>query len=58
MARGPNRFKQLDVERAIKAARKTKAGTVRVLLNGAIEIDIAPAEKSETAVDEEREIVL
>jgi hypothetical protein len=57
MTRRPNRFRQTDVARAIRAAQQTGAGAVRVLPNGAIEIDTKPAEKRQDPVDDGREIV-
>lgn len=59
--RGPNRFKQIDVARAIRAAQQTGAGAVRVLLDGTILIDPQPkhaGENHEDLVDESREVVL
>lgn len=58
MSRSPNRFKQIDVARAIRAAQQTGAGAVRVLPNGAIEIDTKPADKPQDAVEDDRGIVL
>jgi hypothetical protein len=59
MSRSPNRFKQIDVARAIRAAQQTGAGAVRVLPNGAIEIDTKPmGDNQPNVVDDGREIVL
>jgi hypothetical protein len=44
MSRGSHNFKQADVARAIRAARQTGAGTVDVLPDGTIRINlVAPA---------------
>jgi hypothetical protein len=60
MSRTPARVTQADVARAIRAAKQTGAGSVRILLDGTIQIDLtAPTgEKIEKAVESDREIVL
>jgi hypothetical protein len=60
MSRTPARITQADVARAIRAAKQAGAGSVRILLDGTIQIDLTAAsgEKTEKAVEPEREIVL
>ena len=60
MGRTPARITQADVARAIRAAKRAGAGSVRILLDGTIQIDLtAPSgEKIEKAVEPERGIVL
>jgi hypothetical protein len=60
MSRTPARITQADVARAIRAAKQAGAGSVRILQDGTIQIDLAPrsGEKSEKPVEPEREIIL
>jgi hypothetical protein len=60
MSRTPARITQADVARAIRAAKQAGAGSVRILPDGTIQIDLTgPSRgKIEKAVEPEREIVL
>jgi hypothetical protein len=60
MSRRPARCTEADYTRAIRAAKKTGAGPVRVLPDGTICIDVqaAQGEKPESVVDEDEDIVL
>jgi hypothetical protein len=61
MSRTPARVTQADVARAIRAAKQAGAGTVRILPDGTIAIDVQPAnavEPQENAIAPEREIIL
>jgi len=60
MSRTRARITQADVARAVRAAKQAGAASVRILLDGTIQIDLtAPSgEKIEKAVELEREIVL
>jgi hypothetical protein len=60
MSRTPARITQADVARAIRAAKQAGAGTVRILTDGTIQIDLGPpsGDKIEKTVEREREIVL
>jgi hypothetical protein len=61
MSRRPAKITQADVARAVRAAKQAGAGTVRLLPDGTICIDIQaqPAEnKSENAVDAGKDITL
>ena len=60
MSRTPARITQADVARAIRAAKQAGAGSVRILLDGTIQINLtAPSgEKIEKAIEPDREIVL
>lgn len=42
MPRRPARYTQADVARAIRAAKQAGAGTVRVMPDGTIQIDVQP----------------
>jgi acid phosphatase class B len=56
-----SRITQADVARAIRAARQAGAGTVRILPDGTICIDLQPkngGESTETIVATEKDIVL
>ena len=60
MSRTPARLTQADLARAIRAAKQAGAGSVRILLDGTIQIDLTAqtGENIEKAVEQEREIVL
>jgi hypothetical protein len=61
MSRTPARITQADVARAIRAAKQTGAGAVRILPDGTILIDLQPnlaGEKPSQPVEAEIEIVL
>lgn len=61
MSRTPARVTQADVARAIRAAKQTGAGAVRILPDGTIRIDLQAeslGEKPENPVEPIREIVL
>lgn len=57
MSRTPARVTQADVARAIRAAKQTGAGSVRILPDGSIKIELN-GEKPQEPVEPEREIVL
>jgi len=61
MSRTPARITQADVARAIRAAQQCGAGSVRILSDGTIAIDLQPekaSDKTDIQVEPEREIVL
>jgi hypothetical protein len=58
MSRTPARITQADVARAIRAAKQAGAASVRILLDGTIQIDLNPSENSEKTLEPQREIVL
>lgn len=61
MSRTPARITQADVARAIRAAQQCSAGTVRILPDGTITIDLQPAKRQkpeEKEIEPERRIVL
>ncbi len=61
MSRTPARFTQADVARSIRAAKQAGAGSVRLLTDGTIRIDLQPepvGDKQENPVDDDREVVL
>ena len=59
MSRTPARVTQADVARAIRAAKQTGAGAVRILPDGSITIDLEPAgDNARKVVEETPEIVL
>jgi len=60
MPRRPALITQADVARIIRAAQQCGVGTVRVLPDGTICIDVqaAQGEKPESVVDEDEDIVL
>ncbi|MGF6434370.1 hypothetical protein [Bradyrhizobium elkanii] len=47
MSRTPARITQADVARAIRAAKQTGAGSVRIMPDGTIRIDLQPEKKPE-----------
>lgn len=53
MSRGPARFTQADVVRAIRAARKAGGGDVIVLPDGSIRIGSEPAVAPRAAMTED-----
>jgi hypothetical protein len=60
MSRRPARFTQADIARAIRAAKQTGAGAVRVGPDGSIEILLDPpsmADNPDRRVDDARELV-
>jgi hypothetical protein len=57
MSRGPARFTQADVVRAIRAARKAGGGDVIVLPDGSIRIGSEPAAVAPRAAMTEDEIL-
>lgn len=61
MSRTPARHHQADVARALRAAKQVGAGTVRLLPDGTIKIDLQAdpdGEKPEKAVEYDRSIAL
>jgi len=60
MSRTPARITQADVARAIRAARQTGAGRVRLLPDGTIEIDIAQqaVENLDAVIEQTERVVL
>jgi hypothetical protein len=61
MSRTPAKITQADVARAIRAARQTGAGPVRILPDGTIRIDLQgepSGDKRENSIEPEIEIVL
>ena len=54
----PARVRQSQIERAIRAARKLGSVSVEVRPDGTIVIGVGPVEKTQEAVEPEREIVL
>lgn len=61
MSRTPARIRQADVARAIRAAKQTGAGMVRILPDGSITIDLEPqlvGDNARKEVEVTREIVL
>jgi hypothetical protein len=60
MSRTCARITQADIARAIRAAKQAGAGSVRILLDGTIEIDLTGLSggKIKKAVESELEIVL
>jgi hypothetical protein len=61
MSRRPAKITQADVARAVRAARQAGAGTVRLLPDGTICIDIQAQRvenKPENAVDADKDITL
>lgn len=60
MSRTPARIRQADVARAIRAAKQTGAGAVRILPDGTIKIELEreTGEKPRNPVEPAREIVL
>jgi hypothetical protein len=59
MSRTPARVTQADVARAIRAAKQTGAGAVRILPDGSIQIELeASGEKPEIQIVPKLEIVL
>ncbi len=61
MSRTPARITQADVARAIRAAQQCGAGSVKVLPDGTIKIDLQPEKKKENPenqVAERRRLVL
>jgi hypothetical protein len=61
MSRTAARFTQADVARSIRAAKQAGAGSVRLLRDGTIQIDLQAdhaGDKAEIPVDDGREVVL
>jgi hypothetical protein len=61
MSRTPARFTQADVARSIRAAKQAGAGSVRLLTDGTIRIDLQPepaGDKPENDVEYDRGIIL
>lgn len=61
MSRTRARFNQADVARAARAAKSVGAGSVRLLPDGTIRIDLqaeSVGEKPQNEVEEDEEIVL
>lgn len=60
MGRGPCRFTEADVRRAIKAAKREGAGCVEIRPDGTISVNLSPTltEDQEIAEAKKREIVL
>lgn len=61
MSRTPARHHQADVARAIRAAKQAGAGSVRLLPDGTIKIDLqaeAAGDKPENEVEYDRGIAL
>lgn len=61
MSRTPARVTQADVARALRAAKQTGAGSVRILPDGTIRIDLQPEfhrDIPENSVDDGSEVVL
>lgn len=61
MSRTPARITQADVARAIRAAKQTGAGAVRILPDGTITIALQPepaGDKSENEIEYDRGIAL
>lgn len=52
MSRTPARVTQADVARAIRAAKQTGAGSVRIMPDGTIRIDIQPEKPQQTQDNE------
>jgi hypothetical protein len=60
MSRTPARINQADVARAIRAAKQTGAGRVRLLPDGTIEIDIVQraVENPDPLIEQNERVVL
>lgn len=61
MSRTPARIRQADVARALRAAKQTGAGSVRILPDGTIQIDTQPSnsgDRKEIEIAPDPEIVL
>jgi len=61
VSRTPAKVTQADVARALRAAKQAGAGSVRILPDGTIRIDVQPesaGDKPEKTVEPEPEIVL
>ena len=61
MSRTPARITQADVARVIRAAQQCGAGSVRILRDGTITIDVQQGKaqaNDEKEIEPEREIVL
>jgi hypothetical protein len=61
MSRTPARVTQADVARAIRAAKQAGAGSVRLLPDGTIQIDLqaeVTGEKPPIFVEQDAEVVL
>jgi hypothetical protein len=60
MSRTPAKFTQADIARATRAAMQAGAGSVRLLPDGSIRIELEQraGDKAQDQVEPEREIVL
>lgn len=61
MSRTPAKVTQADVARAIRAAKQAGAGSVRIMPDGTIKIDIQPEkarDPQENQIAERRRLVL
>jgi hypothetical protein len=60
MSRGPARFTEADVRRAIKAAKREGAGVVEIKPDGTIAVSLSPTltEDQEITKAKEKDIVL